>query len=96
MPTRAPTPCPRCHTLDPCPHRGDTQRHRSNRQTIDHNATLVADWIQQHGHWCPGWQRPGHEAHDLTADHTESVRDIGPHPADAVLCRTCNSSKGAS
>jgi 5-methylcytosine-specific restriction protein A len=59
-------------------------------------AQAVADHRAQHGEWCPGYGRPAHAATDLTADHRIAVADGGPPdgPLD-VLCRSCNSRKGA-
>lgn len=65
-----------------------SERKRRARAVDEHRA--------EHGDWCPGYQRPAHEATDLTADHIQSVaaggRPDGPHQ---VLCRACNSAKGA-
>jgi hypothetical protein len=51
------------------------------------------------GDWCPGYQRPAHPAADLTIDHVEPLA-AGGAPFDigntAVLCRSCNSTNGAS
>jgi 5-methylcytosine-specific restriction protein A len=48
----------------------------------------------EHGDWCPGWRRPGHEATDLTADHLVPVGAGGDeHGELGVLCRACNSAK---
>jgi len=47
----------------------------------------------------PGYQRPAHRAADLTVDHVVSLA-AGGAPFNigntAVLCRWCNSTKGAS
>lgn len=56
-------------------------------------ATVVANWRATHGDWCPGYRRPPHEAHDLTAEHDTPVADGGTHLT--VLCRSCNSRHGA-
>jgi 5-methylcytosine-specific restriction protein A len=56
-------------------------------------------WRGQHGDWCPGYQRDAHPASDLTVDHVVPLA-AGGRPLDfancAVLCRSCNSTKGAS
>ena len=52
-----------------------------------------------HGDWCHGYLRPGHPAADLTVDHIVPLA-AGGAPFDigntSVLCRSCNSTKGAS
>ena len=61
-------------------------------------ADTVQRWLAEHGPVCPGWQRPAHQVDptDLTADHPHAVAAGGaegqPH---SVLCRGCNSRKGA-
>jgi len=56
-------------------------------------------WRGEHGNWCPGYLRDPHAARDLTADHVVPLA-AGGAPLDigncAVLCRSCNSTKGAS
>lgn len=39
----------------------------------DRRAQAVAEWRQQFGDVCPGWQREPHQSSDLTADHVEAV-----------------------
>src|SRR3990170_7842362 len=60
---------------------------------------VLRAWRGQHGNWCPGYQRDAHPAIDLTADHVVPLA-AGGAPLDitncAVLCRSCNSTKGAS
>ncbi len=59
---------------------------------------MLRAWRGQHGNWCPGYQRDAHPASDLTADHIVPLA-AGGAPFDiancAVLCRSCNSTKGA-
>jgi hypothetical protein len=59
-------------------------------------ADAVAQWRQQFGDVCPGWEREPHPSSDLTADH---VRAVGAGGAEGgvlrVLCRQCNSARGA-
>jgi 5-methylcytosine-specific restriction protein A len=59
---------------------------------------VLRAWRGQHGDWCPGYQRDAHPASDLTADHIVPLA-AGGAPLDfanlAVLCRSCNSTKGA-
>jgi 5-methylcytosine-specific restriction protein A len=66
-------------------------------------ARAVRDYRSQHGDWCVGWAVPGHLAtpprgpNPLTADHQHPVARGGAlHPGTyAILCRRCNSRKGA-
>jgi 5-methylcytosine-specific restriction protein A len=63
------------------------------------SARVLRAWRGEHGNWCPGYQRPAHPAADLTVDHVAPLA-AGGAPFDiantAVLCRSCNSTKGAS
>lgn len=63
------------------------------------SARVVRAWRGEYGNWCPGYQRDAHPAADLTADHVVPLA-AGGAPFDigdcAVLCRSCNSMKGAS
>ena len=63
------------------------------------SARVLRAWRGQHGNWCPAYQRPAHPAADLTVDHVLPLA-AGGAPLDiancAVLCRSCNSTKGAS
>jgi 5-methylcytosine-specific restriction protein A len=63
------------------------------------SARVLRGWRGEHGNWCPGYQRPAHPAADLTVDHVVPLA-AGGAPFDiantAVLCRSCNSTKGAS
>jgi 5-methylcytosine-specific restriction protein A len=63
------------------------------------SARVLRAWRGVHGNWCPGYQRPAHAATDLTVDHVLPLA-AGGAPFDiantAVLCRSCNSTKGAS
>ena len=62
------------------------------------SARVLRAWRGEHGDWCPGYQRPAHGASDLTVDHVVPLA-AGGAPFDigntAVLCRSCNSTKGA-
>ena len=62
------------------------------------SARVLRAWRGQRGSWCPGYQRPAHPAADLTVDHVVPLA-AGGAPFDigncAVLCRSCNSTKGA-
>ncbi len=63
------------------------------------SARVLRAWRGEHGDVCPGYLRPAHVASDLTADHVMPLA-AGGAPFDigntAVLCRSCNSTKGAS
>jgi 5-methylcytosine-specific restriction protein A len=63
------------------------------------SARVLRAWRGEHGDWCPGYQRGAHRASDLTVDHVVPLA-AGGAPFDigntAVLCRSCNSTKGAS
>ena len=60
---------------------------------------VLRAWRGEHGNRCPGYKRPAHAAADLTVDHVVPLA-AGGAPFDigntAVLCRSCNSTKGAS
>lgn len=60
---------------------------------------MLRAWRGQQGNWCPGYGRDAHPASDLTADHVVPLA-AGGAPFDiancAVLCRSCNSTKGSS
>jgi 5-methylcytosine-specific restriction protein A len=60
---------------------------------------VLRAWRGQHGNWCPGYRRDAHPASDLTVDHVIPLA-AGGAPLDitncAVLCRSCNSTKGGS
>ncbi len=63
------------------------------------SARVLRAWRGEHGDWCHGYQRSSHPAADLTGDHVVPLA-AGGAPFDigncAVLCRSCNSTKGAS
>jgi 5-methylcytosine-specific restriction protein A len=62
------------------------------------SARVLRAWRGERGDWCPGYQRDAHRASDLTVDHVVPLA-AGGAPFDiancAVLCRSCNSTKGA-
>lgn len=63
------------------------------------SARVLRAWRGEHGYWCPGYQRDAHRAADLTVDHVVPLAAGGApfHIGNtAVLCRSCNSTKGAS
>lgn len=63
------------------------------------SARVLRAWRGEHGSWCPGYGRDAHAAADLTVDHVVPLA-AGGEPFDSancsVLCRSCNSKKGAS
>ena len=79
----------------------DRSRHNalhSTRAWQRLSARVLRAWRGEHGDGCPGYQRPAHRAADLTVDHVVPLA-AGGAPIDigncAVLCRSCNSTKGA-
>lgn len=71
---------------------------RSYRTTkaANRRKQAVAAHVKQHGWVCPGYGREPHPAYDLTADHIKPRAAGGSEWGKlAVLCRSCNSRKGA-
>jgi 5-methylcytosine-specific restriction protein A len=113
MPGRRPRPCLDCGTLTRNPsrcdeHQGAWQRRREAARGTSTQRGYTTAWrhiaeaaVAQHratyGDWCPGWQVPGHEASDLTADHIlPKARGGSDDPSNVqVLCRGCNARKHA-
>jgi 5-methylcytosine-specific restriction enzyme A len=57
---------------------------------------LIAAHVQAHGWVCPGYDCEPHASDDLTADHLEPQALRGrPEGEIRVLCRSCNSKRGA-
>jgi 5-methylcytosine-specific restriction enzyme A len=77
------------------PQRTDEQRHRSSWSWRQISARAVADHRALHGDWCPGYDRAPHAATDLTTDHVHPLARGGDDRTITVLCRSCNSRKGA-
>jgi len=71
----------------------------STREWQHLSARVLRAWRGLHGNWCPGYLRGAHAARDLTVDHVVPLA-AGGALLDitncAVLCRSCNSTKGAS
>lgn len=102
-------PCLDCGRLSPgsrCPtHTRDrdaaTTRGKRERRPYTHGeqerrAQAVRDHVALYGYWCPGYLVEPHPAHDLTGDHPTPVAGGGREDQPlAVLCRRCNSRKGA-
>lgn len=89
----------RCATCEP------SQRHSPSKpkdatyglRERNRRSDTVAAWVAMHGWVCPGWQRPPHPSDDLSADHIIARRLGGPQDGPLnVLCRQCNSAKGAN
>lgn len=63
------------------------------------SARVLRAWRGEHGDWCPGYGRPAYPASDLTVDHVVPLAAGGASfdiANTAVLCRSCNSTMGAS
>lgn len=96
LPTTQGSRCKACeaaHQAARWGRRGITTPDRARR------AATVAQWVVDHGQWCPGWGRPGHGVvppNVLTADHVKPIA-LGGNPMGqlAVLCRECNGRKAA-
>ncbi len=61
-------------------------------------ARILAAWIKEHGHWCPGAPDLRHAPHPaivLTLDHIIPIRNGGTHDEGnlRVLCRSANASR---
>lgn len=92
-------PEPGCPTLT---NGGRCQQHRRESPTYlerdkterNRRARTVDDWVAEHGWICPGWKRPPHPSHDLTAAHDIAVVHGGNRGPITVLCRSCNSRQG--
>jgi 5-methylcytosine-specific restriction enzyme A len=101
-----PRPCIGCGVRIPsgsrCPlctskmQRTKRQRRPYTAAERDRRAAAVAEWRAQHGDVCPGWGREPHPSSDLTADHVVPVAAGGIESGSLrVLCRRCNSTRGA-
>lgn len=104
MPVKPCLTCGRLSTGSRCPtHAGTHQVHaqRAKRERRPYTYTeqrrraeAVQAHVATHGWWCPGWRRPAHESHDLTADHVIAVAAGGGEDGPLqVLCRSCNGRK---
>jgi hypothetical protein len=85
--------CPACaktYERDKSRRRRRTPKERQRRQD------LIAAHVRVHGWTCPGFEREPHPSTDLTADHLMPVARGGNEEGELrVLCRSCNSSRGA-
>jgi 5-methylcytosine-specific restriction enzyme A len=98
MPTRAGSWCPSCQR-DRDQERGSASARGLGYRWQKLQRSVLAEWRADHGDLCPGWRRAPHAASDLTVDHIVA-RDVDPSLAYErsnlqVLCRSCNSAKGA-
>lgn len=104
-PGRAPRPCPHCGALTAasraCPRCAPVLRAKApGRYPPGERARMrraVEHWISLHGGLCPGYGRAAHPvlATELTADHLYPRSLGGTGGPLGVLCRSCNSRKGA-
>lgn len=91
---RATRPCINCGTLTrstrcaPCQRTWDRTRNANRTQYHGnwerHSRQTRAAWIAEHGHVCPGYNKPAHPAQHLQLDHTTGL----------VLCGPCNVAAG--
>lgn len=89
----------RCKACDAQTPNARNRALRSTRAWRDFAAARVREWVAEHGWLCPGWGRDPHgvEPGSLTCDHPVALAAGGELLPDAaaVLCRSCNSRKGA-
>ena len=82
--------CRRTYEREKSRRRRRTAKERTRRQD------LIREHVARFGWTCPGWQCPPHPSTDLTADHIHPVARGGAEDgAITVLCRSCNSRRGA-
>jgi hypothetical protein len=94
MPMRPRSACPICRRVQcTCPAKQRRPQSWQERTQAEH---VVAAWIEEHGYVCPGYKRAPHASTDLTADHIMPLH-LGGDPLGEmqVLCRSCNSRRGA-
>lgn len=96
MPTRPPRPCIVCGTLT---RQSRCSAHRTPYDGAERRrmAAAVQSWIAAHGTICMGHGRGAHmvAARELTADHVIPISQGGAGGPLRVLCRSCNSRRGA-
>jgi 5-methylcytosine-specific restriction endonuclease McrA len=79
-------------------YRSPAQKARTRRTKAERRRrqALIAQHVALYGWVCPGYGRPWHESRDLTADHLVPVaRGDSEQGTIRVLCRSCNSRRGA-
>jgi len=82
--------CSKTYEREKSRRRRRTPKERTRRQD------LIAAHVRANGWVCPGYERPAHEARDLTADHVQPVARGGSETGEIrVMCRSCNSARGA-
>jgi 5-methylcytosine-specific restriction protein A len=92
--------CPPCQREHDRGHNARRRAHDSYAEQQRRRATVRA-WVATHGYVCPGWRRPPHpvdpQRNPLCGDHLHPPGAGGPeHGPLGVLCRRCNSAKGAT
>ena len=101
--------CLDCGKLSRGPRCPDHTRQRAARQTQakrevrpytyaekERRAASVRAHVAEFGWVCPGYGVPAHPSTDLTADHPVAVAAGGSEAqVHVVMCRSCNSRKGA-
>ena len=86
--------CTRAYRRDHPEAESPTTQKRTKAERARRAAAVTA-WVSINGWTCPGWQRDPHPSHDLTADHVTPVAHGGINGPLRILCRSCNSSRGA-
>lgn len=93
--------CRHCRQLVPagrrCPCTPNTRTGYGNAER-QRRARTVVEHLERHGPVCPGWRTAPHTVDPaaLTADHLMPVAAGGAqHGELQVLCRSCNSRRGA-
>lgn len=90
------TPDRRCALRTPhtrCPACASAMKRIRNAEAVRARA-VVEQWVAVHGWVCPGYRRPPHPSHDLTADHVVPVIRGGAGGELRTLCRGCNAARG--
>ena len=97
MPPRPCLDCGRLTPTSPCP--TCTQQRNAKRNArrewyggdwARRSHAIRKAWVDEHGWICPGYRIPPHPSTDLTVDHVDPRNPT----VLAVLCRSCNASKG--
>jgi 5-methylcytosine-specific restriction protein A len=87
------------YKCEPCRKEYERNKSRRRRRTPTERArrqALISRHVAEFGNVCPGYECPPHPASDLTADHLLPVARGGNEESELrVLCRSCNSSRGA-
>lgn len=75
--------------------RGSAAARGYGRSWREAAADAVRTHVELYGWTCPGFNRQAHASTDLTADHVDPLALGGTGDVIAVMCRSCNASKGA-